>query len=66
MDVIAVDNDKLVQHVAENIINQSLEHSRGVGKAKGHDQVLVVADGRVEGSLQLVPFPYPHQVVGVP
>jgi hypothetical protein len=65
-DVIEVDEDKPVQHVMENIINPSLEHSRGVGKAKWHNQILVVDAGRVEGSLPLVPFPYPHQVVGIP
>ena len=62
-DVIEVEDDP-VQHVMENIINQSLEH-RGVGKAKGYDQVLIVATGRVEGSLPFVTFPYLHQVVGV-
>ena len=33
-DVIEIEEDKPVQHVAENIINQSLEHIRDVGKAK--------------------------------
>jgi signal transduction histidine kinase len=42
-DVIKVDKDELVQHVMENIINQSLEHSRGVGKVKWHDQILIVS-----------------------
>jgi hypothetical protein len=52
-DVINVDKDE--QHVVENIIHQSLEHGRGVGEAKGHDKILVVATGRVEGGLPLVP-----------
>ena len=65
-DVIEVDKDEPVQHVAENIIDQSLEHSRGVGNAKWHDQILVVTTGRVEGGLPLIPFPHSHQVVGVP
>ena len=55
-DVINVDEDKPVQHVTENIIHQSLEHSRGVGEAKGHDQIFVVAAGRVEGGISLVPL----------
>ena len=59
-------SDKPVQHVAENIIIQRLEHSRGVGKAKWHDQILGVTTGCVEGSFSLVPFLYAHQVVGVP
>jgi hypothetical protein len=65
-DVINVDEDKPFKHVAENIIHQSLEHSRGVGEAKWHDQILIVAAGCVEGGLLLIPLPYPHQVVGVP
>jgi hypothetical protein len=64
-DVILVEIDEPVQHVAENIIDQSLDHSRGVGKAKWHDQILIVTAGRVEGVLPLVPFPYLHQLVGV-
>ena len=59
-DVIEVDKDEPVQHVTENIIDQSLEHSRGCltnGKAKWHDQILVVTAGRVEAGLPLVPFP---------
>jgi hypothetical protein len=62
-DVIQVDEDEPVRHVMENIINQSLEHSRGVGKAKWHDQILLVIVGHIEGSLPLVPFPYPHQMI---
>lgn len=65
-DVVEVDEDEPVQHVVENIINQSLEHSRGVGKPKLHDLILVVTAGCVEDSLPLIPFPYPHQVEGVP
>jgi hypothetical protein len=60
-DVIDVDEDEPVQHVTENIINQSLEISRGVDKVKGHDQELVVATGHVEGRLPLIPLPYPHR-----
>lgn len=63
--VINVDEDEPVQHISENIIYQSLKHSRGIGEAKWHDQILVVAAGRVEGGLPLIPLPYPHQVVGV-
>lgn len=65
-DVVEVDISKPVQHVAENIIHQSLEHSRSVSKATWHDQILVVTTGHVEGSLPLVPFPYLHKVVGIP
>jgi hypothetical protein len=66
-DVVKVDEDEPVQHViARNIINKSLEHSWGVGKAKWHDQILVVIAVHVEDSLPIVPFPYPHQVVGIP
>jgi hypothetical protein len=50
-DEVEVDKYEPVQHVTENIIHQSMEHSRGVGKVKW---------------LPLVPFPYPHHVVGKP
>lgn len=33
-DVIEVDEHKLVQHVTENIVNQSLDHSRSVGSVR--------------------------------
>jgi hypothetical protein len=64
-DVINVAEDEPVQHVTENIIHQSLEHGRGVGEAKVHDQIFVVATGHVEGGLPLFPLSYPHQMVGV-
>jgi hypothetical protein len=51
--------------VAENIVYQSLEHSRGIGEANWHDQILVVATGHVKGGPPLIPLPYPHHVVGV-
>lgn len=47
------DKDKPVQHVPENVIDQTLEHSRGIGKAKWHEQILVMTTGRVEGGLPL-------------
>jgi hypothetical protein len=56
---------RAVQHVVENFILQNLEHGMGIVEAKGHDQIFVVAAGRVEGGLSLVLFSYPHQVVGV-
>ena len=64
-DVIKVDEDKPIQHVTDNIIHQNVDHSRGVGDAKVHEQILLVGAGRVESSLPLVPLSYPHQVVGV-
>ena len=60
-DVINVDEDEPVQHVAENIIYQSLEHRRGVAEDKKHDQLLVVAACRVVGGLPLV-----HPLVSAP
>ena len=63
-DVINVDKDEPVKHVVENIIHQSLEHSRGVGESKRHDEIFMVAAGNIEGDFQLVPLSYPHQVVG--
>ena len=42
-DVINVDEDKPVRHVTENVRHPSLEHGRGVGETKGHDQISIVA-----------------------
>ena len=64
-DVINVDEDEPVQHFTENTIHQSLEHSRGIGEVKGHDQILVVNTGLVEGGLPLVPLSYLYQMVGI-
>ena len=35
-DIIQVDEDKLVQHIPEQVVDQSLEDSWGVGQTKGH------------------------------
>ena len=36
-DIVNVDEDRAVQHVPEDIINQGLEDSGGVGEPEGHN-----------------------------
>jgi hypothetical protein len=58
-DVISVDKYEPVQHVMENIIDMRLEHSRGIDKAKWHDQILIVTAGPVERRSSTRPNPIP-------
>ncbi len=64
--VIQVDEDMFVKHVAEQVVDQSLEDGGGIGEAKGHHQVLIVSRRCVERSLPLIAFPDAHQVIGIP
>lgn len=47
----------LIRYVPEHIINQPLEHGRGVGQTKWHHQILIVLLWGVECRLLLVPLP---------
>ena len=62
-DVVKIYNHEPVQHVAEDVIHQGLEDSRGVGESKGHHQILEVAEMGVEGGLPLVALTDSYQVV---
>ena len=64
-DIIEVDENELVKHVSENVVNKSLEDGRSIGEAKRHHQVLVVAGGGVERHLPFISLSDPDQVVGV-
>ena len=64
-DVIQVDECVFVQHGSQNIIDESLKNAWGIGEAEGHEQVLIVSSGCVEGSLQLVPPLDLDQKIGV-
>lgn len=64
-DVIEVDEHEPIQHITENVVNQGLEHSSSVGQSEWHHQVFVLPASHVKGSLPLVPFLCPYQMVGV-
>lgn len=64
-DVIKVNKDKVVEHVTEDVINQVLQYSRGVGKAERHDKILEVSQRGAEGSFPFVPFVDSDEVISV-
>ena len=64
-DVVEIDENLPVEHVAEYVIDQGLEDSRRIGEAEWHDQILVVACRGVEGGLPLISLPDADEVVGV-
>ena len=64
--VIQVDEYKLVYHVPENVIYESLENSRNVRQAKRHHQVFPVPSRIVKRCFPLIPFSDANQVISVP
>lgn len=64
-DVIQVHEDVLIKHVAEDVVDEGLEHSRSVGETKRHDQVFIMANRGVERRLPFVPFTDANKVVGI-
>lgn len=43
--VVQVDENKVVKHVAKNVINHGLKNSWGIRKAEGHHQILEMFKG---------------------
>lgn len=41
-DIINVDNDGLIQHVLEDVINEYLEHRRTVDQPERHNKIFTV------------------------
>lgn len=62
-DIIYIHKNKAIQKVSVDIIHQGVEHCWGIGEAKGHDQVLEVAQECVKHRLSLIPISDPDQVV---
>src|SRR6478752_8408428 len=62
-NVIEIDDDKVVQELAENVVHQILEGSWGVGQSEGHNAILVVAIARTKGRFPFVAVRDPHKVV---
>ena len=48
-----------------DIINESLEHSRGVGETERHNEILKTTQRGVEGGLPFIPLTDVDQMVGV-
>lgn len=53
-DIVQVHKHVLVEHVPQHVIDQGLEHDRGVGEPEKHHQILIVTSGVVEGRLPLI------------
>lgn len=53
-DLVKINKDISVEQVPEDVVGQSLENCRGISETKGHDQILVVTPGSVEGSFPLM------------
>ena len=62
-DVIQVDNDKDIGHVAEDVVHEVLECRWGVGHSKGHNKVLERPVARAERGLPLMSGRDPDIVV---
>ena len=65
-DVVEVDDQKVVEQVAEDIVHERLEGCRGVGKAEGHDECLEVTVTCAEGRLPFVALFDADKVVSAP
>ena len=62
-NVVQVDDDEDVGHVAEDVVHKMLECCRGVGHSKGHYEVLKRPIARAERGLPLMPGRDPNIVV---
>jgi hypothetical protein len=62
-DIIQIDNGKVIQEIAEDVVHQVLEGGWGVYKAKWHDPILVVTVSRSECRLPLVALGDADEVV---
>src|SRR6516165_8189134 len=62
-DVIEIDDSKVVQEVAQDVVHEVLEGGGSVGETKRHDVVLVVAIARTKRGLPLVTLRDANEVV---
>ena len=61
-DVINVDDEKVVDHILENLVHKGLEDNEGVRKAVGNDQLFVVPSSGDKGRLPFVAFTYTNKI----
>ena len=64
-DVVEVNYDINIQHVAEDVIHEVLKGCRSIGKSKWNDQPLKGAIASVESGFPFFAFCYVDQVVGM-
>ncbi|KAK3569959.1 hypothetical protein QTP86_007787 [Hemibagrus guttatus] len=63
-DIIYVCYNELIEHVPEYFVDQGLEYCGGIGKSVGHDQILIMTLGCVEGGFPFVPVLDSDEIVG--
>lgn len=65
LNVIQINIDQLIDHVAKDITHGSLEHNRCICESEWHYQILTMTTGYVEGSFQFISLSYVNQIIGV-
>ena len=65
LNIVQINEQELVYHITQHIIDKTLENTWAVSQAKRKDLVFIVACGRVEGRLPLIPLLDAHQVIGI-
>jgi hypothetical protein len=55
-DVVDVDNDANIKHIAENVIHETLKNRRAVGKNERHNLPLKRTVSGPKGSLPFITF----------
>jgi hypothetical protein len=65
-DIIQIYDDTHVQEIGENIVHESLESRRCVGKSKGHYTPFEQTIAGSESRFPLVAFPDADQMIGIP
>ena len=55
-NIIKINDDTNIRHIRKNIIHEMLKSGRGVGQAKGHNQVFECTVMCAEGGKPLVAF----------
>jgi hypothetical protein len=64
-DVVQIYNDIDVEEVRKEVIHESLESSRSVGQALGHDEPLKRAVASSERGFPFIAVSDPNKVIGV-
>ena len=55
-NIVKINDDTNIHHIGKNIVHEMLKSGRGVGQAKGHNQVFECTVMCVEGSKPLMAF----------
>lgn len=65
-NIIQIDKEEFVQHIAENITDECLEHHWGISESERHYLIFEMSDECLEGSLLFVPAADSDEMIGVP